>query len=335
MAEFYWPQDLIPGSVQWKVIDATAVFASPLTGTVRTVSRPGTRLACSISIPTLSGRARHRFMALIAALRGRDNRIWLPDISTVQQGSFPASELLANTTFPNTTGWTSSNAELQLLLDSGRMRLARTAVAADRTASSPISTVSGAAYLFRSGMLKGYGNVNYALQLGTSAGGAELAATSAKTANGYQQLSAIASGATSYPSFKDLISGRATDNFQIVDTPSAARCILVNGASQLGSALLVDALPASTNGLLYAGDMVAVYTTTWEMKRLVADLNSNGSGGGYLMFEPPLRSAPADNSPIAVWRPMARFLLATGEVPWSTAPGLFSDFSFDFIEDLT
>jgi hypothetical protein len=66
----------------------------------------------------------------------------------------------------------------------------------------------------------------------------------------------------------------------------------------------------------------------------VLDLKSNSSGQGQLVFEPPLRASPADNAPISIYRPMARYILATDEVAWDTRQGLFSDFTLDFIEDI-
>lgn len=333
--DYYWPQDIIPGAQVWKIFDNSGVFQSPLNGAVRTVSRPGTRIGCTISLSSLNASKRHRLMGLLQALKGRANRIWIPDFGTLQRGSFPAFELLGNTTFSATTGWTSSNAELVLTADSGRMRLSRPTISADRYASALGTSVSSAAYLFRAGIIAGRGPVNLRLQLGTTSTGSELVAGSAVTTSGYQQVSATASGTSTYAVIKDLISGRSTEQFQFMDSPSLARCALVAGGSQTGSGLLIDKLPTSTNGIAVAGDMCAVYTTQWEMKRLIADLNSNSSGEGYLMFEPGLRSSPADNAPVAFVTPMARFLLATEDVGWESRPGMFSDFQLEFVEDVT
>lgn len=333
--DYYWPRDILPSEQTWRVIDNSGVFQSPLSGAVRTVSRPGTRVGVTLTIPPLKGSTRYRLMALLQALRGRSNRIWIPDVSTPLSGSFAANELIGNNTFPNTTGWASSNAELALTSDSGRLRLSRTAVVADRYASYQVSTVTSAAYLLRGGIIPGRGPVNCNLQLGTTSTGAELVAGPTLTAGAYSQCSAIASGTTTHAIVRDRISGRTADQFQFLDAPSLARCALVNGASQTGSGLWIDALPASTNGLAYAGDMVAVYTTQWEMKRLIADLNSNASGQGYLMFEPLLRSSPADNAPVSFCYPMARFMLSSEEASYTTSPGLFSDFQLDFVEDIT
>jgi hypothetical protein len=336
MTEYFWPTDIVPSSMEWRVIDSTAVFNSALSGTTRTVSRPGIRMGCTLNFTNLNRSDRSRVQGLISALRGRSNRIWLEDEGYERQGSFPAVELLPNVTFSSTTGWTSSNAELVISADSGRLRATRTAIAADRVVySSAITTVTSAQYLFRGNAIQGRGNIRYSLRLGTTAGGLEVGQTAISTANGSLHMTAAASGTTTYAAIADYISGRAIDNFQLIEGLSFARCALVNGASQTGSSLWIDQLPVSTTGVLKAGDLISVYTTTWELKRLTADLNSNASAQGQVLFEPPLRSSPADNAPIAIHRPLGKFLLADDEVSWSTEPGLVSNFSLSFVEDVS
>ena len=334
MADLFWPADIVPSSVEWRIIDSTAVFNSALSGVTRTVSRPGTRFGCTMNFQALSGSDRSRVIGILSGLRGRSNRIWIEDDSYVKQGSLASTELLSNVTFAATTGWTSSNAELVLAADTGKLRLTRTAVVADRSAYASVTTANTVQYLFRAGVIAGRGNVRMRLTLGTTAGGGELVTGSTETTAGLKHVTAAATGTLTYAGVGDFISGRAADNFQIIDSPSVSRCALVNGASQTGSALWIDALPVSTTGLLKAGDMVAVYTTGWELKRLTADLNSNASGQAHMMFEPPLRASPADNAPISIYRPMARFLLAEEEVSWGSRPGILSDFSVSFVEDI-
>lgn len=334
MAELVWPSDIVPSSSEWRIIDSTAVFNSALSGVTRTVSRPGLRFACTLNFTALSGEHRSRVQAIMSALRGRTNRIWLADDSYTKRGSFAASELLSNTTFAVTTGWAPSNAECVLAADSGRLRVTRTAVVGNRTIYASTATTAGVSYLFRSCIAAGRGNIRASLRIGTDPINNDIADGATNTTALLGHVAGTATTSTSYASIADWTSGRAANDFQFIDSPSMARCALVNGASQTGSSLWIDALPNSTNGLLKAGDLVAVYTSGWEMKRLTADLNSNASGQGQLVFEPPLRSSPADNAPVAIHRPLARFLLAEEEVGWGSRPGVLSDFSLSFVEDI-
>lgn len=336
MADIFWPYDLVPTRATWRLIDSTGVFDSPFSGVTRTVSRPGIRLGCEMSFESVSTTERGRILGLLSAMQGRSNRVWLPDFSMHKLGSFASSELLPNTTFSNTSYWNVSAAQIELYGDAGSLRVTRTSVSSNQYANADaLTSVTSGAYLFRAGVTQGRGVFAYDLKLGTTAGGTEVVNGTDQTSGGYQQVSGIVGGTTLYASIGDGTSTRAIDDFYNVWNPTVSRCALVNGASQTGSRLWVDALPASTNGLLLAGDLIAVYAgTNWELKRLTASLNSNASGQGQLVFDPPLRVAPADNAPVAIHRPTARFIYAEDQSSWSTRPGIFSDISCTFIEDI-
>lgn len=113
MTDYLWPPDIIPSSQTWGVLDPAGMFTSPLTGSVRTVSRPGARLRCTVTVPPLRGQDRARLMGILGSLRGRSNRIWMPDFSVTRRGSFPVSELFTNNDFSSgTTGWTADTSTL-------------------------------------------------------------------------------------------------------------------------------------------------------------------------------------------------------------------------------
>jgi hypothetical protein len=57
----------------------------------------------------------------------------------------------------------------------------------------------------------------------------------------------------------------------------------------------VDGMTTSTNGILKAGDYFR-FTGQEKVYMAVEDLDSDGSGEGTLTFEPPLRTAVADNT---------------------------------------
>jgi hypothetical protein len=118
--------------------------------------------------------------------------------------------------------------------------------------------------------------------------------------------------------------------FILCSYASLRRCALVvnPGATVYGSSLPIDALPASTVGLLRAGDRIEV---AGEFKILTADLNSDGSGGGTLMFEPSLRKVIADNAPVHIGEPLMRGVMMS-DFTQASRPGLASDFDASFIE---
>ena len=334
MTDYILPPDLVANEVEWRILDNTAVYSSPLSGAVRTYSRPGNRWGVRLAFRALSDQKRRRLLSLIAALRGRANRLWLTEPGYAFSGSFSCAELLSNNAaVVNTTGWTSSDAELILSADSHLgLRLFRSGVVADRyVAQSAVTTVTSADYAFRAVIEAGKGNVRIALNAGTSAGDASLVAGTTRTAAGRYTEVFTASGTSTHISFDDEISGRAANGFQFVSWASVARCARVNGGSQTGSALDIDGLPTSANGVIKAGDWFEI---NGELKRVIADVNSNASGQGYIMFEPQLRASPSDNTPVIFRSPMGRFLL-TEEVGWQTRPGTLSDLTIELVEDIS
>ena len=109
---------------------------------------------------------------------------------------------------------------------------------------------------------------------------------------------------------------------------------LASGATQTGSGLYLKGLPASTQNIRAAGDMVEIILPTYsQLVRLTAALDSDAAGLGYLQFENPVRTSPADNAAVIFNQPMMRGILSEGPM-WPTRPGLFSDFDLDLIEDI-
>lgn len=74
---------------------------------------------------------------------------------------------------------------------------------------------------------------------------------------------------------------------------------LVNGASQTGTSIITDGWPNST-AILKQGDYIKFNN---ELKRVAADVSSDGSGNATITFQPPIRTSPANNAPITVHNP--------------------------------
>lgn len=237
MAELFWPADIIPSSVEWRIIDSTAVFNSALSGVTRTVSRPGTRLACTMNFSALSGQDRGRVQSVLANLRGRSNRIWLYDSSYAQRGTFPATELVENNTFASPTGWT-SGASHSLVLQDRVMRVARSlagtsAPALYETAGNTPTTYAG--YASRAFLREGRGTfTSTGARIGTTAGGSYAGTDT----SGYGLKTTQSSSGTSTSLFFTLQDSQtsgtvAGDYFDVLYT-SLARCAVVdNGLNAL------------------------------------------------------------------------------------------------------
>jgi hypothetical protein len=103
---------------------------------------------------------------------------------------------------------------------------------------------------------------------------------------------------------------------------------IVSGAGQTGASLVTSGWPNSTT-VLKAGDFVGI---GGELKIMVADATSNGSGVATLAFSPPLRAAPSNGSAIVTTKPTCIMRLADDSQKWLTRPGHVSDFMIDCVE---
>lgn len=150
MTDFLWPPDLIPELQTWRNISSAGTFQSLLTGSVRTVARPGSRMGCTITIPMTKGSDRARMVSIIGKLRIGD-RIWMPDFTTTRVGSFPATEVFSNNDFSNgTTGWTAG--QCTIAVQDRVLRLTNTKSAGSSTfevSQNGVSVTQYASYVLR------------------------------------------------------------------------------------------------------------------------------------------------------------------------------------------
>ncbi len=111
---------------------------------------------------------------------------------------------------------------------------------------------------------------------------------------------------------------------------------LVKGAGQTGNTLIVDGAPLSTTGWLKVGDYFSFSNglAENELKIVVsADVNTNGSGEATITFEPPIRSAPADNTAVEIDNPKtAMRLVDDSQASFSIRSPYLGDTSIKFIE---
>lgn len=330
MTDFVLPP-YSPTDVEWKLVDYSAVFSSPTSGATRTVSR-GQRWQCTLRFINRIAEERAALMAFSAAIRGKSNRVYLGDISSAMRGSGLGTELLSNPDWSSgTTGWTGVHATLNAR--KGRAKLIVNSTTPTVQLNQNVSLVSGASYLVRGLIRDG---------LGTSGltAGAQLADVTTGFGFAYSAtrglITAVRTAAgtgtgIATPATISAVTGYAVGNYLHVDYASCQRCALVtvSGPSPTGSTCTIRGLPVSTTGIALAGDMIEI---AGELKRLVEDVDSDGSGNAYIEFEPALRSATiADGAPVAFVSPLGKFVLSE-DLVWQSRPAGFSDFQFTFVE---
>jgi len=75
---------------------------------------------------------------------------------------------------------------------------------------------------------------------------------------------------------------------------------LIKGAGQTGLSILTDGWTPNTTGILKQADYIQVGN---EMKMVMANVNSDGSGNATILISHAFRSSPADNAPIITNNP--------------------------------
>lgn len=96
---------------------------------------------------------------------------------------------------------------------------------------------------------------------------------------------------------------------------------LVKGASQVGNTLITDGWTAGQTGILKAGDFIQLGTgATATLHRVLADVNSDGSGNATFDIAPKIVNAPADNAAITVTNPVGVFRMKDNLLPVEIKP---------------
>lgn len=111
--------------------------------------------------------------------------------------------------------------------------------------------------------------------------------------------------------------------------------ILVNGATSSGNTLAIDSAPVGQTGYLKAGDYIQVGTgTSRQLFKVLADVNTNGSGQATVDIWPDVRTSIANNAAVTVENTKGIFRLASNEQGFSINEASFYGISFGAMEAL-
>lgn len=119
--------------------------------------------------------------------------------------------------------------------------------------------------------------------------------------------------------------------------------LLVHGASQSGSSLIIDGGVASLSNAFLAGDYIAYETSVGrELKMVTAAASFNASGVCTLQVAPNIRHSPADNAAVAYRLNTSNAVgssdttcimrLASDQSQWTVRAPVITSISVDFIE---
>ena len=108
----------------------------------------------------------------------------------------------------------------------------------------------------------------------------------------------------------------------------AGSTLLVNGASQTGTSLVLDG-GANSTLVLKAGDFFSVNN---ELKMVTANATTDGSGDVTVNFVPSLRSSPSDDASITTTNPVCTMKLTGDSSTYSINTSSIYGISFSGVE---
>ena len=108
----------------------------------------------------------------------------------------------------------------------------------------------------------------------------------------------------------------------------AGSTLLVNGASQTGTSLVLDG-GANSTLVLKAGDFFSVNS---ELKMVTADATTDGSGDVTVNFVPSLRASPSNDASITTTNPVCTMKLTGDSTTYSINTSSIYGISFSGIE---
>lgn len=112
--------------------------------------------------------------------------------------------------------------------------------------------------------------------------------------------------------------GRATAKGSASSTPGTP---VVDGAGQTGNDLAVRGLPLSATGYLKAGDYIQLGSgTTAQLHKVLAQVDSDGSGDATMTLFPRIRTSPGDGNTIVVDDAKGLFRLGANQTEWDLSP---------------
>lgn len=329
MSTIVFPPSLTPAQATWELTHNVAGGSNPW-GQVQRISRGSPVWSCSISMPTLAGEDMAIWEAFEAQAARGDVRFYMPHPFPLR-GSFDNSELLVNGDFTNgTTGW--SNLSSSTISAGSRMLRVLNNGFTGSPVYQQMNLDAGKAYVFVLDALPGStDSVRARFRDDTTT----LSVFQNFAAPSRCVLSSLAETTGQHAARIETVVSTEGSTFYI-QRASLSRCLLVNGASQTGSSLNVDAGDASTDGLLKVGDMFTVMIDgVPSLHRLTRDLDTDSSGAGRLYFEPPLPGSPDDNAPIILRNPFCRMYIPSHNASSMYKPPMHGSFALEALEDPT
>lgn len=257
MTDIFFPPDIPIAAMFFGIDDFTAVDESATTGGMQSSALYGTRrwrLRMDFQTLSRSNGSLARFESLVAALRGRANRVWIGLAQQKLRGSFPATELFTNNDFSSgaVSPWLQNGEDALSILDHG-MRATRVEIVQNAAVFQAITKSVGIAYC-----LRGFINAGTGQRLVNAADFTESVVFGTAISQGMIEASyTVGTPGSGNVGFEDLNGGIAGYSYDFKWT-SFSRCAQVDNGTNLalnsdtpgtGTGWALNAATAATSGL--------------------------------------------------------------------------------------
>jgi len=143
MAILAFPTNL-PSNAEWQLVSNTAMFKSPLNGTVQTTELPGARWHVSLTFPNQTPAEGRILVAFLVALRGEAGRFTLHDhTQPVPRGTITGAPAVVGAgqvgTTINTSGWTGTLLAGDMIGIGGELKMVTADVTGAGATTVPVS----------------------------------------------------------------------------------------------------------------------------------------------------------------------------------------------------
>lgn len=336
---------LEPSAVTWTLEHNVGMSVNPLGNTLQRVVRSGPRWRATVEYPPLQGADAKLFAARLDEMSRGDRWFYFPVPQAEFSGNWNVENLITNGDLANetTSGWTAGYSAT-LSNNARRLKVSNGSTGSpteDGAALQNVTMEANKPHILLAGAMPGGPSEIVSATIDRQSDGVDEETTGNLTA---PTLIALDISPTVSGMRVNLYNrSQYTEGYVYFGNVSLARCLRVNGSQQIGNKLLVDGGPTSAsspttglNAALKAGEFVCFKGgNQYELKRLTSDFDTDSTGAGYLEFEPFIRTAPADNAPVIVYKPFVRMILAQHTSAHSINTAKHHGFVLDLIEDVT
>lgn len=321
-------------SLNWTLMRNKVRAQSWLGKTSQEQARPGDYWKASVTFSKETGRDGLLLTKFLEEASVAGARIII-DAPQMRLGAWSTPEMLVNYILDTTANWAGLGSGGVFSVNARRFLITSGGSSYGPYSDSP--TTGGVPHAALGDAIPGLGSTQWRLELREQPSNVLLETVDATAGGRIIAATTLSAGAThTRAAYRNRSTGAGSK--VLWGNPSVGRCLLVNGASQVGNRLNVSGGPANVSAAMLAGEFVTVEMGigTSQLLRLVDDFDADGSGLGELRFEPTLRASPASGAAVIVHKPYSdRMILTQGHAPVDIRAPMTYSTTVEFEEDLS